>query len=161
MQLQLVIPENAIPELKPVTGSNKNKESVPTFLLDMAENCVEFEIDDSPPEALVKKYSNKPTESYCIVRVKLVQGRTPIMESGHLRHAIQDAIDAFQIFSTSNEIQFLVQDLGLQIRQWMMKLCTHHFAHPHGFPSQLFSYLSQNTPHKGPMSRTGSMLLHG
>jgi len=42
------------------------------YLPDMAEDCVEFEIDDSPPEALVKKCSNKPTEPHCIVRVRLL-----------------------------------------------------------------------------------------
>jgi len=79
------------------------------YLPDMAEDCVEFEIDDSPPEALVKKCSNKPTESHCIVRVRLLEGRTPVLESGHLGNAVENVIAASQILSTLNEIRFLVQ----------------------------------------------------
>jgi len=117
----LFIVNSGIPgnRLQPAT---KNNDTVPTILIGMTEDCIEFEVDDSPPEALVKKYSNKPTEPHCIVRVKLVQGRTPVLKSGHLGNAVQNVIDAFQILSTLNKIQFLVQGRSLQTRQWMMTL---------------------------------------
>jgi len=104
----LFIVNGGIPAIR-LQPATKNKDTVPTFLIDMAEDCIEFEIDDSPPEALVKKCSNKPTESHCIVRVRLLEGRTPVLESGHLGNAVENVIAASQILSTLNEIRFLVQ----------------------------------------------------